>query len=185
VVVVQLFGAFEVMVNSRRLGPRDFGGVKPKQLLETLLVQRGHALAKDQLAEMIWGGAPPRKVAATVESYVSLLRSRLGAASGLIATETGGYRADLGGVQLDVDIFDRLLRDAAGAPPEERRPQLEAALAIASAELRLLVLPCGGGGWRRGCRRRRTAGTSTASWPPSGRIASGMKAPWMSRTGSP
>jgi pimeloyl-ACP methyl ester carboxylesterase/DNA-binding SARP family transcriptional activator len=135
VVTVRLFGAIEVRVDSRRLGPRDFGGVKPKQLLEALLVQRGRSLAKDQLAEMIWGEALPRKVAATIESYVSLLRSRLGAASGLIATEAGGYRADLGGVQVDVEVFDRLLRDAAGALPVERRQRLEAALAIATADV--------------------------------------------------
>jgi DNA-binding SARP family transcriptional activator len=135
VVEVRLFGVIEVRVNCRRLGPRDFGGVKPKQLLEALLVQRGRALAKDQLAEMIWDEALPRKVAATIESYVSLLRSRLGAASALIATETGGYRAELSGVQVDVDAFDGLLRDAAGAPPAERRQRLEAALVIATAEL--------------------------------------------------
>ena len=132
---MRLFGAIEVMVDSQRLGPRDFGGVKPKQLLEALLVQRGRSLAKDRLAEMIWGAALPRRVSPTIESYVSLLRSRLGVASGLIATETGGYRADLGGVQVDVDAFDRLFRDAAGAPPAERRPRLEAALAIATAEV--------------------------------------------------
>src|SRR5215207_4341198 len=130
-----MFGAFEVRVDSQRLGPLDSGGVKPKQLLEALLVQRCRSLTKDQLAEMIWGGALPRKVAATIESYVSLLRSRLGAASGLIATETGGYRAELGGVQVDVDAFDSLLRDAAGAPAAERRRRLEAALAIAAAEV--------------------------------------------------
>jgi pimeloyl-ACP methyl ester carboxylesterase/DNA-binding SARP family transcriptional activator len=135
VVAVRLFGAIEVRVDSQRLGPRDFGGVKPKQLLEALLVQRGRALVKDELAEMIWGEALPGKVAATIESYVSLLRSRLGAASGLIATETGGYRAELGGVQVDVDAFDSLLRDAAGAPAAERRRRLEAALAIAAAEV--------------------------------------------------
>jgi SARP family transcriptional regulator, regulator of embCAB operon len=132
---VRLFGAIEVRVNSQRLGPRDFGGVKPKQLLEALLVQRGRSLVKDQLAEMIWGEARPRRVAAVIESYVSLLRSRLGAASTLIATETGGYRAELGGVQVDVDAFDSLVRDAAGAPPAERRQRLEAALAIAAAEV--------------------------------------------------
>ena len=135
VVAVRLFGAIEVRVNSQRLGPRDFGGVKPKQLLEALLVQRGRPLAKDQLAEMIWGEALPRKVAATIESYVSLLRSRLGVASALIATETGGYRAELSGVQVDVDAFDILVRDAAGAPPAERRQPLETALAIATAEV--------------------------------------------------
>jgi DNA-binding SARP family transcriptional activator/pimeloyl-ACP methyl ester carboxylesterase len=135
VIAVRLFGAVEVTVDSQCLGSRDFGGVKPKQLLEALLVQRGRPLAKDRLAEMIWGEEPPRKVAATIESYVSLLRSRLGAASGLIATETGGYRADLDGVQVDVDAFDSLLRAAAGAPPAERRQRLETALAIATAEV--------------------------------------------------
>jgi hypothetical protein len=49
-------------VNLRCLGPRDFGGVKPKQLLEALLIQRGRPLTKDQLAEMIWGDSPPRRV---------------------------------------------------------------------------------------------------------------------------
>lgn len=122
-------------VDSRCLGPRDFGGGKPKQLLEALLVQRGRFLAKDQLAEMIWGEALPRRVAMTIESYVSLLRSRLGAASGLIATERGGYRAELGGVEVDVDVFDSLVRDAAGASVAERRQRLEAALAIAAGEL--------------------------------------------------
>ena len=134
-VAVRLFGPIEVRVNLRCLGPRDFGGVKPKQLLEVLLIQRGRPLAKDQLAEMIWGDSPPRKVAATIESYVSLLRSRLGEASGLIATETGGYRADLGRAWVDLDEFDALLREAAGAPPVERRQRLEAALAIATRDV--------------------------------------------------
>ena len=134
-VAVRLFGAIEVRVDSRCLGPRDFGGGKPKQLLEALLVQRGRFLAKDQLAEMIWGEALPRRVAVTIESYVSLLRSRLGAASGLIATERGGYRAELGGVEVDVDVFDSLVRDAAGASVAERRQRLETALAIAAGEL--------------------------------------------------
>jgi pimeloyl-ACP methyl ester carboxylesterase/DNA-binding SARP family transcriptional activator len=134
-VAVRLFGPIEVRINMRCLGPRDFGGVKPKQLLEALLIQRGRPVAKDQLAEMIWGDSPPRKVAATIESYVSLLRSRLGEASGLIATETGGYRADAGGARVDLDEFDVLLREAAGAPPAERRRRLEAALAIATRDV--------------------------------------------------
>jgi pimeloyl-ACP methyl ester carboxylesterase/DNA-binding SARP family transcriptional activator len=132
VLAVRLFGPIEVRFGSNCLGPRDFGGVKPKQLLEALLVQRGRALAKDQLAEMIWGEALPRKVAATIESYVSLLRSRLGAASVLIATEIGGYRVELCGVDVDLDTFDSLVRVAAVAPPAERRQRLEGALAIAA-----------------------------------------------------
>jgi pimeloyl-ACP methyl ester carboxylesterase/DNA-binding SARP family transcriptional activator len=134
-VAVRLFGPIEVRVNLECLGPRDFGGVKPKQLLEALLIQRGRPLAKDQLGEMIWDDSPPRNVAATVESYVSLLRSRLGEAGELIATETGGYRADAGRARVDLDEFDALLRAAAGASPVERRERLEAALAIATGDV--------------------------------------------------
>jgi len=135
VVAARLFGPFEVRVGSRCLGPREFGGVKPKRLLEALLVQRGRPVAKDQLAEMIWGDSQPRNVAATIESYVSLLRSRLGEASGVIVTETGGYRADPGRALVDLDEFDALLRAAAGASPAERRRRLETALAIATADV--------------------------------------------------
>jgi pimeloyl-ACP methyl ester carboxylesterase/DNA-binding SARP family transcriptional activator len=132
---VRLFGTIELRVDSRCLGPRDFGGVKPKQLLEALLLQRGRPLAKDLLAEMIWGESRPRNVAATIESYVSVLRSRLGEAAPLIATEPGGYRAEPREARVDLDEFDALLREAAGAPPAERRQRLESALAIAVGEV--------------------------------------------------
>lgn len=40
-VAVRLFGPIEVTVNEQCLGPHDFGGVKPKQVLEALLIARG------------------------------------------------------------------------------------------------------------------------------------------------
>lgn len=46
VVAVRLFGPLTLDVNGGRLGPRDFGGVKPKQVLEVLLVRRGRAVHK-------------------------------------------------------------------------------------------------------------------------------------------
>ncbi len=48
---VGLFGPLSVEVDERRLGPRDFGGLKPKQVVEVLLVQRGRAVPKDEIAE--------------------------------------------------------------------------------------------------------------------------------------
>jgi pimeloyl-ACP methyl ester carboxylesterase/DNA-binding SARP family transcriptional activator len=135
VIYVRLFGPIEVRVGLQRLGPRDFGGVKPKQLLEALLLHRGRPLAKDRLAEMIWGDARPKNMAATIESYISVLRSRLGEAAVLVSTETGGYRAELRDVGVDLDEFDALLRQAAGASPAVRRQRLDSALAIAAGEL--------------------------------------------------
>ena len=72
-----MFGSIEVDVDGRLLGVQDFGGKKPKQLLEILLCERGHALAKDRIADLLWGEVLPRNPAATLETYVCHLRRRL------------------------------------------------------------------------------------------------------------
>jgi SARP family transcriptional regulator, regulator of embCAB operon len=91
-----MLGSFEVRVDGSRFGPRDLGGVKPKQLLEVLVLERGRLVPKDRIAELLWGEAPPQRVAATIETYVSVLRRRLGMGLGqggrVILTEPGGYR---------------------------------------------------------------------------------------------
>jgi hypothetical protein len=47
---IHLFGSLLLELGERRLGPRDFGGVKPKQVLEILLAARGRPVPKDRLA---------------------------------------------------------------------------------------------------------------------------------------
>jgi DNA-binding SARP family transcriptional activator len=89
VVPVRMFGPLELQLNGARLGPRDFGGVKPKQLLEALLLDRGRLVPKDRIAEMLWGERLPQRVAATIETYVSVLRRTLGRR--LVITDRGGY----------------------------------------------------------------------------------------------
>jgi hypothetical protein len=49
----------DVAAGGRRLGPRDLGGPKAKQVLELLLVARGHNVTKDRLADQLWGEALP------------------------------------------------------------------------------------------------------------------------------
>jgi len=127
---VRLFGSFGLEVGGRCLGTRDLGGVKPKQLLELLVVRRGRGVSKDELTELLWSDSPPRNAVATLESYASVVRSRLGDARGLVITETGGYRFDPGGASVDVDEFDALVRDAAASSAVERRERLEEALAL-------------------------------------------------------
>jgi hypothetical protein len=51
VVAVRMFGSLELDVAGRRLGVRDFGGLKPKRLLELLLIERGRPVPKDRLAD--------------------------------------------------------------------------------------------------------------------------------------
>jgi pimeloyl-ACP methyl ester carboxylesterase/DNA-binding SARP family transcriptional activator len=129
-----MFGSLELDVAGRTVGVRDLGGVKPKQLLEQLLIERGRAVSKDRLADQLWGERLPRRVAATIETYVSVLRRHLG--PWLISTETGGYRVPVERVSVDADRFDVLLRRAAGAGgPVGRRAVMEAATALGERDL--------------------------------------------------
>lgn len=72
---VRLFGSFELRIDGRRLGSRDFAGVKPRQLLELLVLHRGRTVSKGELIEALWSESAPRNAAATVETYVSVVRS--------------------------------------------------------------------------------------------------------------
>jgi DNA-binding SARP family transcriptional activator/pimeloyl-ACP methyl ester carboxylesterase len=138
-VEVSMFGPLEVRVDGLWLGRRDLGGVKPKQLLEVLLLDRGRLVSKDRIAELLWGEALPQHVAATVETYVSVLRRRLDVRPGLgrrvSVTEPGGYRLVAEGLAVDLDRYESLLRRAAAATGAERRSALEPAVEMGQLEL--------------------------------------------------
>ena len=136
---IRLFGAIELRDGGRRLGARDFGGVKPKQVLEILLLARGRPVPKDRLADMLWGEALPKNVSGTLETYVSVLRRRL-APEGrrgheLVVTEPDAYRFAVEQVDLDLDRFDGHLLKAADSDAHSARRCLEEALALARGEL--------------------------------------------------
>ena len=50
---MRMFGPLQLQAGGTRLGPRDLGGVKPKQLLEVLLLERGRPVPKDRIAELL------------------------------------------------------------------------------------------------------------------------------------
>ncbi len=118
---IDLFGQLRVSVGSSVLGARDFPGVKPKQVLEILVTERGHVVSKSRLADLLWGESLPQNHAATLETYVSVLRRTVQpgvrAAESVIVTEPGGYRLDAGRVEVDLDVFDGLVGAAVGAEP--------------------------------------------------------------------
>jgi DNA-binding SARP family transcriptional activator len=137
---IRMFGSLSVDDGRRRLGVRDFGGVKPKQILEILLVARGRSVPKDRLAEHLWPSSLPRNVAGTIESYVSVLRTHLSPGTRLghmlVVTEPEAYRLELSHADIDVDRFDALVAQAEkSATPAERRALLEEAVALAQGEL--------------------------------------------------
>lgn len=112
---IRLFGPIEVTKGQRRLGPKDLGGTKAKQVLEVLLLARGHIVAKDRLADQLWGEALPKRALAALENHVSVLRRHLdGDERGrdLVVTESGGYRLAAERVDLDLDRFDERITAA-------------------------------------------------------------------------
>ena len=129
----RLFGTLEVVSGTHTLRDRDFGGRKPKQLLEILLLHEGRFVAKDQLADMLWGDKLPANFASTIEHYVSLVRKRLCPGGrpqeSLLMTGHGGYRIDTSRAWIDIVAFTELADRASGLQ------QIEQALALVQGEV--------------------------------------------------
>ena len=134
-----MFGQILVKVAEQNLGPRDFGGIKPKQILEILLAERGGPVSKDRLADHLWGSSLPRNVSGTLETYISVLRRRLdpGGDQGkaLVLTEPGAYRFAVEEVDIDLNRFDSLANRAARVDHHMARPLLNEALELARGEI--------------------------------------------------
>lgn len=135
---ITMFGPLQIQDGERRMRGADLGGAKPRALLELLLLARGRTLSKDQLAEALWGDRQPQHVAGTLEHYVSLLRRKMFTdqrhAKRVIVTEPGAYRFDTDLVELDLDEFDRLVRQA-DFDEEHRSALLRRAVDLAGGDL--------------------------------------------------
>lgn len=133
------FGPLTVAAGTSVLRTPDFPAAKPCELLEVLVGHRGHRVSKDRLALLLWGDQPPRNHAAALETYVSVLRRTLrrlpGASGAAVITEPGGYRLGPDGVEVDLDLFDAAVREAAGAAPTAALASLQLALSLVRGEV--------------------------------------------------
>jgi DNA-binding SARP family transcriptional activator len=138
-IVVRMFGPLAIEDGGRTLGPRDLGGARPKQVLEMLLAARGHRVATDRLAELLWPEQRPRNTSGSVQTFVSALRRHLtpdpARAREHVVTETEAYRFATDLVDLDLDRFDELVERSAREPTRAARRSLEQALALVRGEL--------------------------------------------------
>lgn len=137
-VEIKLFGPTRVVLaDGTRLAANELGGVKSRQVLEVLALTPGTPVAKDELADLLWDGRPPRTYLATLESYVCVLRRTLrlprGRASAL-ATTSRGYVLDDEQARVDVVDVRRLLHRTVGGGLEIAR-LVDRALPVASAPL--------------------------------------------------
>src|ERR1700758_3610422 len=116
---ISLFGSISIRHGDRTLGPGDFGGSRPKQVLEILLAARGSPVPVDRLAELLWGEHLPGNFAASIQTFVSTLRRHLCAdqacARQLVVTERAAYRFAVERAMTDIDRFDELLARAGRA----------------------------------------------------------------------
>src|SRR6201997_3649753 len=138
-VAIRLFGSIAVVHAGRTLGPRDFGGSRPKQVLEILLAARGRPVPVDRLAELLWGERPPHNFAASIQTFIFTLRRHLCAdqacARKLVVTARAAYRFAVERAMIDIDRFDELLARAERAATDAARRSLTDALALASDEV--------------------------------------------------
>jgi DNA-binding SARP family transcriptional activator len=134
---VKLFGPTTVVLPDGSV-VTDVGGIKPRQVLEILASAVGTPVSKDRLVERLWGDNPPRTYTGTLESYISLLRRRMGVARGrgsALATTSNGYLLDPAQVEVDVAEFRRLVQPTASTEPESVLARTEAALSLVTGEL--------------------------------------------------
>jgi SARP family transcriptional regulator, regulator of embCAB operon len=104
----RLLGPFEVRDDDR---PVPINGVKPRQLLASLLLQPDRPVSVDRLIEVLWPVDPPRSAAANIQTYISGLRTCLG--DDHVVRYPPGYAVVIGTADLDVASFLREADEAA------------------------------------------------------------------------
>jgi DNA-binding SARP family transcriptional activator len=134
---IKLFGTTTVVLSDGST-VTELGGIKPRQILEMLAASAGTPISKDRLVEQLWGDNPPRTYNATLESYISMLRRRMGGSRGRrspLATTSTGYLLDSTAVWVDVDEFRQLVQPDASVSPEVALLRTEQALRLVTGEL--------------------------------------------------
>jgi DNA-binding SARP family transcriptional activator len=129
------------MVEFRVLGPVEavvegrlvpLPAAKPRALLAILLLSRNRVVPIDGLVEDLWGDEPPDTATKALQVHVSQLRKAIGADR--VLTKPPGYSVRVDDGELDLDRFERLVREGRerlGAGDAEAAVQsLEAALEL-------------------------------------------------------
>ena len=89
---------------------------KQRVVLAALLLDAGRVVPVDEIAEALWGTAPPPSARVTVRNYVKRLRHALGdVGQARISTRPGGYLISVEAGELDVTRFEALLAAAQAA----------------------------------------------------------------------
>jgi predicted ATPase/DNA-binding SARP family transcriptional activator len=121
----RVLGPLEVWDDGRRL---ELGARKQRELLGLLLLRANEVVSVRRLVDELWGEHPPATAAKLVQGYVSALRKTIGA--DVVVTRAGGYLIRVANGELDLQLFEGLLAQAGGTPPEVAAEVLREALAL-------------------------------------------------------
>ena len=117
----------------------DIPGTKLRALLALLLLHPNQVMSTDRLVDGLWGEAPPKTAANTLQSHVSHLRNALtrkgaGENGNLVVTRFPGYLLAVDPEQIDAGRFERLAeagrRALDDSSPDEAVIKLTDALAL-------------------------------------------------------
>jgi predicted ATPase/DNA-binding SARP family transcriptional activator len=103
VLSIRVLGPVEVTAGDARV---DLGGSLPRRLFAALVAAGGQVVTDDRLADLVWDGQPPVKMAAALQVHVSRLRGALGqGARELLERDNVGYRLRLDPEAVDATWF--------------------------------------------------------------------------------
>ncbi|WP_167414167.1 AfsR/SARP family transcriptional regulator, partial [Streptomyces carpinensis] len=89
------------------------GGPRLRALLTALALRPGRVTAPGALIDEVWGDDPPQDAPAALQALVGRLRRALG--KDAIRSEAGGYRLAADREDVDLFLFERLVRDGTTA----------------------------------------------------------------------
>jgi DNA-binding SARP family transcriptional activator len=122
VVEFRVLGPVEAVVDGRSV---PLPAAKPRALLAVLLLRRNRVVPVAELVRDLWSDEAPETATKALQVYVSQLRKAIG--SDRVLTKAPGYSLLVGEGELDLDVFEALVR--------EGRERLTAGDAEAATEL--------------------------------------------------
>ena len=106
------------------------GGVRQRALLAILVLNANEVVSADRLIDELWGERSPESGRSALQVRVSQLRKALGEGGAQLLTRAPGYVLSLERDQLDLERFERLVREAAASEPPVAAEKLREALAL-------------------------------------------------------
>jgi DNA-binding SARP family transcriptional activator len=125
----RILGPLEVRSRGKSI---SLGGTRQRSVLLLLLLRANDIVAADRLIEDLWGANAPTTAAHGVQVYISNLRRLLSEAGGerRLLTRAPGYSLRVEPGELDLERFERLLREARDVAPAIASEKLGEALGL-------------------------------------------------------